>query len=54
MVGVCEESSQGVYNAQGVLDGVEEPPELHILPRYPLFVLHPQRGGQGVVTIHST
>ena len=33
---------------------VEEPPELHIPPRYPLFILHPQGRRQGFVTICST
>ena len=27
------------------LDGVEKLPELHIPPRHPLFMLHPQRRG---------
>ena len=43
-----------MYNEQRWPDGVEELPELHIPPRYPLFMLHPQGRRQGSVTICST
>ena len=44
LLGECIKSKEGP-------DGVEELPELHITPRYTLFMLHPQRGRQGSVTI---
>ena len=37
LLGECIMSEEG-------LDGVEESPELHFPPRYPLLVLHPPKG----------
>ena len=59
VVGVWEENwsedtPQGVYDQQGGPDGVEKLPELHFPLRHPLFVLHPQRGEWGSVTLCCT